>query len=158
MDLMPGYLSRMTFHRFDLPLPVFRGSKGLIWKQLSLQQLRRPYRIHTPLVSANAVIMWCMECIWISYCLRLFDSVRRRGFLLLLLYFTCISPFSTLFAPFLGQEIFYLILWLSMCLLSACMFLGGCVVWRGSSLSLSLWIVTGMVVEWRHSRGVGEAL
>ena len=28
MDLKPGYLSRMIFHRFDLPLPVFRGSKG----------------------------------------------------------------------------------------------------------------------------------
>ena len=38
-----------------------------------LQQLRRPYRIHTPLVSANAVIMWCMECIWISYRMRLLD-------------------------------------------------------------------------------------
>ena len=28
MDLMPGNLSRMLFHRFDLSLPVFRGSKG----------------------------------------------------------------------------------------------------------------------------------
>jgi hypothetical protein len=29
--------------------------------------------MHTPLVSANAVIMWCMECTWISYCIRLLD-------------------------------------------------------------------------------------
>jgi hypothetical protein len=74
MDLMPGNLLKMICHRFDLPLPVFRGSKGPIWKKLSLQQLRRPYRIHTPLVSANAVIMWCMECIWISYHMRLLDK------------------------------------------------------------------------------------
>jgi hypothetical protein len=73
MDLMPGNLLRMICHRFDLPLPVFRGSKGQIPKQLLLQQLRRPYRIHTPLVSANAVIMWCMECIWTSYRMRLLD-------------------------------------------------------------------------------------
>ena len=45
MDLMPGYLSRMICHFFDLPLPVFRGSKVSIRKKLSLQQLRRPYRI-----------------------------------------------------------------------------------------------------------------
>ena len=73
MDLIPGNLSRMIFHRFDLPLPVFRGSKGPIKEKLTLQQLRRPYRIHTPLVSANAVIMWCMECVWISYRMRLLD-------------------------------------------------------------------------------------
>ena len=30
------------------------------------------------------------------------------------------------------------------------------VVWL--SLSLSLWIVAGMVVEWLHSRAVGEGL
>ena len=29
--------------------------------------------MHTPLVSANAVNMWCMECIWISYRMRLLD-------------------------------------------------------------------------------------
>ena len=74
MDFMAGYLSRMIFHRFDLSLPVFRGSKGPIQLKLSLQHLRRPYRIHTPLVSANAVInMCCMECIWISYRMRLLD-------------------------------------------------------------------------------------
>jgi hypothetical protein len=60
MDFMVGYLLKIIFSRFDLPLPVFRGSKGRISMNLSLQQLRRQYRIHTPLVSANAVIMWCM--------------------------------------------------------------------------------------------------
>jgi hypothetical protein len=70
MDIMPGNLLRMICHRFDLPLPVFRGSKGRIWRKLSLQQLRRPCRIYTPLVSANAVIMW------ISYCMRLLDRAR----------------------------------------------------------------------------------
>jgi hypothetical protein len=63
MDFMPGNLLKIIFTRFDLPLPVFRGSKGPIRTKLSLQQLRRPYRIHTPLVLANAVIMWCMECV-----------------------------------------------------------------------------------------------
>ncbi len=43
MDFMVGYLLRMICcHRFDLPLPVFRGSKGPIRMKLSLQQLRRP--------------------------------------------------------------------------------------------------------------------
>jgi hypothetical protein len=74
MDFMVGYLLKIICHLFDLSLPVFRGSKGPIWKKLSLQQLRRPYRIHTPLVSANAVIMWCMECIRISYSMRLLDK------------------------------------------------------------------------------------
>ena len=73
MDLMSGYLSRMICHRFDLPLAVFRGSKGRIRMKLSLQQLRRPLHIHTPLVLANAVILWCMECIWIFYRMRLLD-------------------------------------------------------------------------------------
>ena len=86
MDIMPGYLLKIICHRFDLPLPVFRGSKRPIWTKLSLQQLRRPLHIHTPLVSANAVIMWCMECIWISYCMRFLDRAPvcmygRRGFL-----------------------------------------------------------------------------
>jgi hypothetical protein len=52
MDLMPGNLARMIFHRLDLPFPLFRGSKGPIRKKLSLQQLWRPYRIHTLLVPA----------------------------------------------------------------------------------------------------------
>jgi hypothetical protein len=74
MDLMPGNLSRMIFHRFDLPLPVFRGSKGPIWMKSLLQHLRRPLRIHTLLVSANAVNMWCMECVCISYRMRFLNS------------------------------------------------------------------------------------
>ena len=62
MDFMPGYLLRMIFHRFDLSLPVFRGSKGQIWMKSLMQQLWRAYHIHTPLVSVNAVNMWCMGC------------------------------------------------------------------------------------------------
>ena len=76
MDLMPGNFARMIFHRFDLPLPLFRGSKGPIRKKLSLQQLWRPYRIHTLLVPANAAIMCCMECVWISYRMRLLDRAH----------------------------------------------------------------------------------
>ena len=81
-----GNLSRLILHRFALPLPAFRGSKGPIWRKLSLQQLRRPLHIHTPLVSANAVNMWCMECIWTLNCMRLSDRQSAcmyggRGFL-----------------------------------------------------------------------------
>ena len=95
MDLMPGYYSRMIFHRFDLPLPVFRGSKGLIGTKLSLQQLWRPYRIHTPIVSANAVIMWCMECVCISYRMRLLDRAPVCSFLRL----PCFSDPVSLWNP-----------------------------------------------------------
>jgi hypothetical protein len=73
MDIMPGYLLKIIFHRFDLSLPVFRGSKGRIWMKSLMQQLGRPLHIHTPLVSANAVIMWSMECVWISYHMRFLD-------------------------------------------------------------------------------------
>ncbi len=76
MDLMPGKCLRIIFRRFDLPLPVFRRSKGPIRNKLLFQQIRRPLHIHTLLVSANAVNMWCMECIWISYCMRLLDRAR----------------------------------------------------------------------------------
>ena len=76
MDIMPCNLLRMICHRFDLPLPLFRGSKGSIWMKLSLQQLWRPLCIHTLLVAANAVNMWCMECIWTSYSMRLLDRAR----------------------------------------------------------------------------------
>ena len=72
--LLSGYLSIMICHRFVLPLPVFSGSNGRIRKKLSLQQFRRTLHIHTPLLSANAVILWCMECIWISYYKRLLDK------------------------------------------------------------------------------------
>ena len=75
MDLMLGNRLIMIFHCFDLPLPVFRRSKGrIIRMKLSLQQLRRPLCIHTVLVSANAVNMWCMECVCISYRMRFLNS------------------------------------------------------------------------------------
>ena len=48
-----------------------------------------------------------------------------------------------------------------MCLLFVCVCLCGCgVVWYDvvGLLSLSLWIVAGMVVGWHDSRGDGEAL
>ncbi len=47
MDLMVGYLLRMIFHRFDLPLPVFRGSKGPIWRKLSLRAAASEAISHT---------------------------------------------------------------------------------------------------------------
>ena len=108
MDLMLGNLLKMKIicHRFGLPLPVFRGSKGSIRKKLSLQQLRRPLHIHTPLVSANAVIMWCLECVWISYRMRLLDRapVCMGGEGLYIFFSIALFvPFSVLF---LGQVIF----------------------------------------------------
>ena len=36
MDIMPGNCLRMICHCFDLPVPVFRGSKGPIWKEISV--------------------------------------------------------------------------------------------------------------------------
>jgi hypothetical protein len=113
MDFMSGNLFKIIFHRFvDLPLPVFRGSKGRISMNLSLQQLRRPLHIHTPLVSANAVIMWCMECVWISYRMRLLDKASvcmgGEGFLHLLLYCTCTSPFLSPFVFYACFRLFFL--------------------------------------------------
>ena len=131
MDLMPGNLSRMICHRFDLPLPVFRGSKGPIRMKLSLQQLRRPLHIHTPLVSANAVIMWCMECIWISYRIRLLDRapvcMGGEGFYISFSIAPAKVPFCPLFCSIPGSGYFSLILWLSMCLLCVWMCLCGVV-------------------------------
>ncbi len=92
MHLMLGNLLRMISHCFDLSLPMFRRSKGPIRKKSLMQQ---PYRIHTPLVSANAVIMWYMECVWISYRMRLLDraSVCMGGesFSASLVYGSCFS-------------------------------------------------------------------
>jgi hypothetical protein len=61
---------------------------------------------------------------------------------LLLLHLSCSIP---------GSGYFFLILCVSMCLLYVC---GA--VWWGSSLSLSLWIVAGMLVVSQDSRAVGE--
>ena len=67
----------------------------------------------------------------------------RRGGLHLLLYCTHFVPFSVLF---LGQVFFFIL----------CVYMCGCGV--VGLLSLSLWIVAGMVVVWLHSRAVGEGL
>jgi hypothetical protein len=160
---MTGNLLRMIFDRFDLPLPVFRGSKGRIWMKSLMQQLGRAYHIHTPLVSGNAVNIWCMECIWISYRMRLLDRapvcMGGEGFTstsLLHLHKSLIVPFVVLF---LGQVIFPLFYGcLSVCCVYVCCLYGCGVVWCGGApLSLSLWIVAGMVVAWLDSRAVGEA-
>jgi hypothetical protein len=127
MDLMPGNLLKIICHRFDLPLPVFRGSKGRIWMKSLLQHLRLLCK-HTPLVSANAVIMWCMECASISYRMRLLDRAREcMGGEGVYIYCTCISPFCSI--P--GSGYFSLILWLSVCMYVS--------VWCGGApLSFSL--------------------
>ena len=132
MDLMSGYLTIMICHRFDLPLPVFRESKGRIGKKLSWQQFRRPLHIHTPLVSANAVSMWCMECIWISYRMHLLDRapvcMGGEGFYIFFSIAPAKVPFCPLFCSYPAAGYFSLILWLSVCLL--CVFLCLCgVVW-----------------------------
>ena len=66
----------------------------------------------------------------------------RRGVLHLLLYCTHFVPFSVLF---LGQVFFFIL----------CVYMCGCGV--VGLLSLSLWIVAGMVVEWQDSSAEGEA-
>ena len=114
MDLMPGNLLRMICHRFDLPLPVFRGSKGRI-------------RIQTS---------------------------GRRGVLHLLLYCTCKSPFLSPFLFYSWVSLFFLD-YMAVSVFVVCMYVA--VVWWGSSLSLSLWIVAGMVVVGQDSRADGEA-
>ena len=74
------------------------------------------------------------------------------------IYFS-IAPAEVSICPFFcsipGSGYFSLILWLSICLLYVCI----CVVWCGGApLSLSLWIVPGMVVAWQDSRAEGEEL
>ena len=68
-------------------------------------------------------------------------------------------PCCPLFCSIPWSGYFSLILWLSMCLLCLCLWLRcGVVWWGGAPLSLSLWIVAGMVVVWPDSRAEGEAL
>jgi hypothetical protein len=153
MDFMAGNLSRMIFHRFDLPLPVFRGSKGHIWTKLSLQQLWRPLRIHIPLVPANAVIMWCM----VSYRMLLLDRAPVcMGGEGVYIYFSIAPskvPFFPLFCSMPGSGYFFFDS-IAVYVFVVCMYVS---VWCGGSpLSLSLWIVAGMVVGWQHSRAEGE--
>ena len=146
MDFIAGNLLKIICHLFDLPFSVFRGTKGPIWTKLSLQQLRRPYRIHTPLVSANAVIMWCMECVWTSYRMRLLDRapvcMGGEGFT----SSSLLHLQKSLFCPLFDSMAVYVFV--------VCMYVS---VWCGGALlSLSLWIVAGMVVVGHGSRGVGE--
>jgi hypothetical protein len=123
-----GNLSRLHFHRLHLPLPVFRGSKGPIRKKkLSLQQLKRPLYIHTLLISANAVNMWCMKCIWTSTCMHLWDSAPVCMWMSGFYFYFCISPF--LFDSVLTMSVYVSAVWCG-----------------GASLSLSFWGVAGMVV------------
>ena len=77
---------------------------------------------------------------------------EARGFTstsLLHLHKSLFVPFSVLF---LGQVIFPYSM--AVYVFVVCMYVS---VWCGGApLSLSLWIVAGMVAEWLHSRGVGE--
>ena len=106
--------------------------------KLSLQLLWRPLHIHTPLVSAYAVIMWCMKFILTSYRMRLLDrSPVCMGDLLL--YFTCISPFSFFFLFYSWVKLFFLD---SMAVYAFCCCVRMClcgVVWCGVAL-LSLFL------------------
>ena len=80
---------------------------------------------------------------------------EARGFTsssLLHLHKSLFVPFCPLFCSIPGSGYVSLILWLSLCLLCVCMCLRGVV----GLLSLSLWIVAGMVVGLEDSRGVGE--
>ena len=78
---------------------------------------------------------------------------EARGFtstFLLHLHKSLFVPFSVLF---LGQVIFPLFY---VYVFVVCMYVS---VWCGGApLSLSLWIVAGMVVGWLHSREVGEGM
>ena len=97
--------------------------------------------------------------IWSAYgSLTACTSFTERlyvGVLHLLLYCTCISSFLSPFLFFSYSPLF------RVCLCVYCLNVRVCVasVWCGvvgSSLSLSLWNVAGMVVEWLDSRGEGE--
>ena len=48
----------MFFNRFDLPSPVFRGSKGSIRNKLSLQQLWRPLHICTYITCFSECVVY----------------------------------------------------------------------------------------------------
>jgi hypothetical protein len=77
----------------------------------------------------------------------------RRGVLHLLPYSTCISPFLSSFLFYSWVRLFFLYS-MAVCVFVVCMYV---FVWCGGApLSLSLWIVAGMVVAWLDSRGVGE--
>ena len=126
MDLMPGNLSRIIFDCFDLPLPVFRGSKEPIRKQLSLQLRRRcTYINHLfqrmlllyGVWSAYGSLIVCSACMY-----------GRRRVLHLLLYCTYISPFLS---PFLFYSWVRLFILDSMAVCVCCVY-----VWLWCSFSL----------------------
>ena len=77
----------------------------------------------------------------------------RRGDLHLLLYCTCISPFLSPFLFYAWVRLFFLYS-MAVYVFVVCMNVS---VWCGvAPLSLSFWIVAGMVAAWRDSRAVGE--
>ena len=79
----------------------------------------------------------------------------RRGDLHLLLYCTCISPFLSPFLFYAWVRLFFLES-IAVYVFVVCMYVS---VWCGGApLSLSLWIVAGMVVVWHDSRAEGEGL
>ena len=85
---------------------------------------------------------------------------EARGFTstsLLHLQKSLFVPFSVLF---LGQVIFldFMAVYVFVVCMYVSVWLRCGVMWWGFSLSLSLWIVAGMVVGWLHSRAVGEVL
>ncbi len=81
--------------------------------------------------------------------------VWEEGGFHLLLYSTCTSPFLSPFLFYAWVRFFFLES-IAVYVFVVCMYVS---VWCGGApLSLSLWIVAGMVVAWRHSRAEGEAL
>ena len=87
--------------------------------------------------------------------MRLLDRasvcIGGEGVLHLLLYSTCTSPFLSPFVFYAWVRLFFLDS-MAVYVFVVCMS-----VWCGGAhLSLSLWIVAGMVAEWRDSRADGE--
>ena len=88
---------------------------------------------------------------WIEERLYVWEARGFTSNFLLHLHKSLFVPFSVLC---LGQVIFIL---LYGCLCVCCVFVCVCAVWCGGApLSLSLWIVAGMVVVGHDSRGGGE--
>ena len=89
--------------------------------------------------------------------MRLLDTapvcMGGEGDFHLLLYCTCISPFLSPFLFYSWVRLFFLDS-MAVYVFVVCMYVS---VWCGGApLSLSLWIVAGMVVVWLDSRADGE--